>query len=363
MDTKNKTMMQKGVVSKWRKYLPFSDDIKAIGLGEGNTPLIRAVNLTKKMGIDLDIYLKFEGLNPTGSFKDRGMAAAVTGAVARGAKILLCASTGNTSASAAAYAARSGLHSVVVIPNGKIAMGKLAQAVVFGAKVLQIEGNFDLGMERVKKISVEHDEIELVNSVNPLRLEGQKTAAYEITQEIGSPDYHVLPVGNAGNISAYWKGYTECQKHNLALKTPIMVGYQAEGAAPFMKGSKVDQPETIATAIRIGNPQSWDLANEACRMSQGWFNSVSDQQIIAAMSILARYEGVFCEPASASTIAGILKDYALNKFKPGSVVVCTITGNGLKDTKSIDLIESRNELISVSSDEHQLTKAILTTAK
>lgn len=349
---------QRGVVSTWGAYLALDKNVKAIGIGEGNTPLIPVVNLAKKEGLDLQLYLKYEGLNPTGSFKDRGMAVAVTAAYAKGAKTLLCASTGNTSASAAAYAARSGLNCAVVIPEGKIAMGKLAQAIIYGAKIFQIKGNFDDGMRLVKEIAENSDEIELVNSVNPMRIEGQKTAAFEIVDEIGVPDYHVLPVGNAGNITAYWKGYSEYFEKKKCNSTPIMVGYQASGAAPFMRGEPVLEPETIATAIRIGNPQSWQQAQAAKQESGGWFNEVSDDEILHAMQLLASLEGVFCEPASACTVAGILKDYKKGRYKKDAVVACTLTGNGLKDPNSVSLTGVPSTIATVSADKDSILKEL-----
>ena len=284
---------------------------------------------------DLEIYVKFEGLNPTGSFKDRGMSAAVTQAVGEGAKTILCASTGNTSASASAYAARAGIKALVLIPEGKIAAGKLAQAIVYGGEIIQIKGNFDDAMELVKE-AAQKLPLVLVNSVNPYRLQGQKTAAFEIVDELGgdAPDYHCLPVGNAGNISAYWMGYKEYKAKGKAKgkDRPVMCGYQASGAAPFLKGEPVSNPETIATAIRIGNPQSWDLAESAVKESSGHFVAHPDNEIVKAQQLLASSEGVFCEPASAISIAGMMADYKSGFIAKGSRVACTLTGNGLKDT-------------------------------
>jgi threonine synthase len=300
---------------------------------------------------NVDIYVKFEGLNPTGSFKDRGMTMAVTKAVEEGSQAIVCASTGNTSASAAAYAVRAGIKAFVLIPEGKIALGKLAQTLMYGAKIIQINGNFDAGMSLVKQIA-DHAPVTIVNSINPFRLEGQKTAAFEIVDELGdAPDYHCLPVGNAGNISAYWKGYTEYASDigNLkavASKRPIMCGYQAAGAAPFVAGKMVDHPETIATAIRIGHPQSWDFAWNAQRESGGWFDSQTDQQILAAQKMLSQYEGIFCEPASAASLAGALQDIGSGKIPEGSRIVCTLTGNGIKDP---------DVAISQCKDEHPVT--------
>ncbi|MDI9347117.1 MAG: threonine synthase [Methylacidiphilales bacterium] len=346
---------QDGVVIRWREYLGLPPQAKAIGLGEGNTPLIHLEQFCQKHELDLELYVKFEGLNPTGSFKDRGMAVAVTEALHNGAKTLLCASTGNTSAAAAAYAARAGLACVVLIPEGKIASGKLAQAIMYGATIIQIKGNFDQGMQLVKEISSERDDIALVNSVNPMRLEGQKTASFEITTSLGrAPEYHVLPVGNAGNISAYWKGYVQAKQIGLSDSLPRMVGYQASGAAPFIHGAIVESPETIATAIRIGNPQSWQLAKDAVSQSNGWFGSQTDQELIAALKYLSESEGIFCEPASAISIAGVIESYKRGVIKKGATVVCTLTGNGLKDTAIIDQYDYKNRIAVVEPEYHQI---------
>ncbi|MDX1496749.1 MAG: threonine synthase [Salinisphaeraceae bacterium] len=318
-----------GLVDRFREYLPVEADTPAVCLGEGNTPLIQLRNIPRELGLDVDMYVKYEGLNPTGSFKDRGMCMAVTKAVEEGSQAIICASTGNTSASAAAYAARAGIRAFVLIPDGKIAMGKLAQALMHGAVVLQIKGNFDDGMQLVKDVA-EHAPVTIVNSINPYRLQGQKTAAFEIIEHLGgAPDYHCLPVGNAGNISAHWIGYTEWQDRSGT--TPVMVGYQAEGSAPFMHGGPVKDPETVATAIRIGNPQSWDKAWKVQEESGGWFDSLSDDEILAAQRLLASKEGVFCEPASAASVAGALRDLKTGKIPAGKRVVCTLTGHGLKD--------------------------------
>jgi threonine synthase len=305
-------------------------------LGEGKTPLIQLLNIPRLIGKNVDIYVKFEGLNQTGSFKDRGMTMAVTKAVEEGSQAIICASTGNTSASAAAYAVRAGIKAFVLIPEGKIALGKLAQTLMYGAQIIQINGNFDAGMNIVKQIS-DHAPVTIVNSINPFRLQGQKTAAFEIVDELGdAPDYHCLPVGNAGNISAYWMGYTEYAQglpglKAVASKRPIMCGYQAAGAAPFVAGKMIDHPETVATAIRIGHPQSWDLAWNAQKESGGWFDSKTDEQILAAQKMLSQYEGIFCEPASAASLAGALQDIGAGKIPEGSRIVCTLTGNGIKD--------------------------------
>jgi len=341
-----------GLIDTYRDRLPIHDDTRIISLGEGNTPLVRLNNIPREIGKDVDIYVKYEGLNPTGSFKDRGMTMAVTKAVEEGSRAVICASTGNTSASAAAYAARAGITAFVLIPEGKIALGKLAQAMMHGATVLQIRGNFDEGMQLVKEVA-EHAPVTIVNSINPYRLQGQKTAAFEIVEELGrAPDYHCLPVGNAGNITAHWIGYCEyssgsgdhvteacafCKGHcayaggAIVGNRPKMVGYQASGAAPFMRGEMVDNPETVATAIRIGHPQSWDYAWNAQKESGGWFDECTDDEILAAQMLLATKEGVFCEPASATSLAGVLKDVATGKLPEGSSIVCTLTGHGLKD--------------------------------
>jgi threonine synthase len=344
-------MRYMGIIERYRDRLPIGPDARVISLGEGDTPLVRLHNIVREQGLDADIYVKCEGLNPTGSFKDRGMTVAVTRAVEEGARALICASTGNTSASAAAYAARAGIAAFVLIPDGKIALGKLAQAMVEGAVVIQIQGNFDDGMRLVREVSAAAP-VTIVNSINPYRLQGQKTAAFEIIEELGQvPDYHCLPVGNAGNITAYWIGYSEYfSKHGNQVtaactfcngncrfacgvvdKRPIMVGYQASGAAPFLRGHMVDHPETIATAIRIGHPQSWDYAWKAQQESGGWFAECTDEEILAAQKLLAEKEGIFCEPASAISIAGALRDIRSGRIPAGSCVVCTLTGHGLKD--------------------------------
>jgi threonine synthase len=337
-----------GLIDHYRERLPLPADARAISLGEGRTPLIRLRNLPRDLGFRGELYVKFEGLNPTGSFKDRGMTVAVTDAVHRGSKAVICASTGNTSASAAAYAARAGIRAFVLIPAGKIAAGKLAQAVMHGAVVLQIEGNFDDGMRLVKEVAQDVP-VSIVNSINPYRLHGQKTAAFEIVEALGrAPDVHCLPVGNAGNISAYWMGYSEAAGlptqvmaecpgapayavRKITDGRPRMAGFQASGAAPFLRGGPVDHPETVATAIRIGHPQSWDLAWAAQKESNGWFDEFGDEEILAAQKLLATKEGVFCEPASAASIAGAMRDIRSGRIAPGSTVVCTLTGHGLKD--------------------------------
>lgn len=318
-----------GLIEKYRKYLPIDNNTKIISLCEGNTPLIKADNLAKELGLNANIYLKYEGLNPTGSFKDRGMTMAVTKAYNEGSSAVICASTGNTSASAAAYAARAKMKCYVLIPDGHIAMGKLSQAMMYGAKVIAISGNFDEALDAVREISSK-EPITLVNSINPYRIEGQKTGAFEISDALeDAPDYHFIPVGNAGNITAYWKGYKEYFEDKKITKLPKMMGFQASGAAPIVLGHKVDNPETIATAIRIGNPASWKKAEAARDESNGTIDMVTDEEILEAYRILARQEGVFAEPGSIASIAGLIK--YKDKIKEGSNIVCILTGNGLKD--------------------------------
>ncbi len=347
-----------GLIEKYRDRLPVSDDTRIISLGEGNTPLIKLGNIPRTLNREVEIYVKYEGLNPTGSFKDRGMTMAVTKAVESGSKAIICASTGNTSASAAAYAARAGITAFVLIPDGKIALGKLAQAMMHGAIVIQIRGNFDAGMQLVKEVS-DAAPVTIVNSINPYRLQGQKTAAFEITEELGAPpDYHCLPVGNAGNISAHWMGYREYQEHGIVNSRPVMVGYQASGAAPFLRGQMVDDPETVATAIRIGHPQSWDKAWSASRESEGWFAELSDEVILSAQKRLAEEEGVFCEPASAASVAGALNDIESGKIPEGSRVVCTLTGHGLKDPDTA-IQQSQAPLQAIDATLDAVRKAIL----
>ncbi|MGO8960319.1 MAG: threonine synthase [Streptosporangiaceae bacterium] len=319
----------RGVIAEYRSTLPVPDGLPVISLGEGGTPLLPAPVLSELTGCS--VYLKVEGANPTGSFKDRGMTVAVSLAASRGATTVICASTGNTSASAAAYAARGGLGCAVLVPKGSVAVGKLAQALAHGARLLQVDGNFDDCLELVRKIAADYP-VALVNSVNSERLQGQKTASFEIVDALGdAPDVHCLPVGNAGNISAYWLGYREYLAAGKAAKTPRMLGFQAAGAAPIVIGKPVVDPVTIATAIRIGNPASWHLAEEARAESGGLIASVTDEQILAAYRLLARREGVFGEPASAAGVAGLLQERAEGGIAAGSVVVCTITGHGLKD--------------------------------
>jgi threonine synthase len=337
-----------GLIDKYRERLPVADDTVPVSLCEGATPLVELKNLPRLVRRNVRLYAKFEGLNPTGSFKDRGMTMAVTRAVESGAGAIICASTGNTSASAAAYAARAEVACFVLIPEGKIALGKLSQAMMHGSVVIQIRGNFDDGMRLVQDVSKTLP-LNIVNSINPYRLQGQKTIAFEVIEALGdAPDYHALPVGNAGNITAHWIGYSEAvcedtracafcsgecryRKQKIAKRRPIMLGYQASGAAPIVRGRPVENPETIATAIRIGNPVSWQEALAASRESGGWFSECSDEEILQAQKLLAQAEGIFCEPASATGLAGVLKDLELGRIGEGSTIVCTLTGHGLKD--------------------------------
>ena len=320
-----------GVIRRYRDFLPVSEDSRIISLNEGGTPLIDARQIVAKMGADFNLLIKHEGLNPTASFKDRGMTLAVTKAVERGAQFLVCASTGNTSASAAAYAAAAGLSCLVLLPEGKIASGKMAQALIHGAQTIEVRGNFDDALEIVRELG-KRDDVEVVNSINPYRIEGQKTGAFEVCDELeGPPDMHFLPVGNAGNITAYWKGYKEYFDSGRITKLPRMMGWQAEGAAPIVRGAPVESPETIATAIRIGNPASWDRANEAAEQSSGAIGMVSDEEILNAHRLLAQSVGIFVEPASAAGLAGLLKYHEEYGIAVDSTVVVTVTGHGLKD--------------------------------
>ncbi|MCU0665937.1 MAG: threonine synthase [Candidatus Omnitrophica bacterium] len=332
-------MLYEGLIKKYRQYLPVTPNTPVITLNEGNTPLIYASYLSKLLGKNTRVYLKYEGLNPTGSFKDRGMTMAISKACEEKSKAVICASTGNTSASAAAYAARAGIKCIVLIPNKAIALGKLSQALIHGATVLAVNGNFDQALELVKEISAKYP-ITLVNSLNPYRIEGQKTASFEISESLGeAPDFQVIPVGNAGNITAYWKGYKEYYNLKINKKLPRMLGFQAEGAAPIVKKRPVKNPKTIATAIKIGNPASWKQAEASRDESGGLIDMVSDKEILNAYKILARYEGVFAEPASAASVAGLLKLNQQKFFRPITHqpvdqiinIVCILTGHGLKD--------------------------------
>lgn len=339
-----------GVIEEYRKFLPVGEHTPIVSLGEGNTPLIRATRLAKAIAPGIELYLKFEGVNPTGSFKDRGMTLAISKAVEQGARAVMCASTGNTSASAAAYGARAGLAVYVLIPAGKIALGKLSQAMMHHATVIQIEGNFDQALTLVKELSSTMH-IELVNSLNPFRIEGQKTAAYEVCDQLGNaPDLHVLPVGNAGNITAYWKGYREYRVANQTTKLPRMMGFQAAGAAPIVLGKVVEQPQTIATAIRIGNPASWTTALDAAKESLGAIDLVTDKEILEAYATVASTEGVFCEPASAASVAGVAKLHRAGGLREGETVVCTLTGHGLKDADTAISVSKQPLTVQATRD-------------
>lgn len=345
-----------GIIDRYRAFLPIAKDDSVITLYEGKTPLHESLNLRNAINPELSIYLKFEGLNPTGSFKDRGMTMAVTQAYNAGSRKIICASTGNTSASAAAYAANCGMQAYVLIPDGKIALGKMSQGIRYGAKVIQIRGNFDDALKIVCDVSADGD-ITLVNSVNPYRIQGQKTAAFEIIDELGfAPDYHALPVGNAGNITAYWMGYREYHEQRISKKLPCMLGFQAAGAAPIVLGHPVENPETIATAIRIGKPASWKQAEAARDESGGKINAVTDEEILQAYDMLASLEGVFCEPASAASVAGVIKLNKEGYFAPGSKIVCTLTGNGLKDPETA--IRNMPRPVTIDADEGAVRKML-----
>ncbi len=349
--------MWEGLIKQYKKFLPIKDESKIVTLNEGNTPLIKAKYINEMIGENIELYFKYEGLNPTGSFKDRGMTMAVTNALENGSKAVICASTGNTSASASAYASRAGLKAFVLIPEGKIALGKLSQAMMHGAKVIQVKGNFDEALNLVREIG-EKSPITIVNSINPYRLQGQKTAAFEIVDALGkAPDYHCLPVGNAGNITAYWMGYTEYFKEKLSVNLPKMLGFQAEGSAPIVRGYKIDNPETVATAIRIGNPASWHQAEKARDDSNGLIDMVSDEEILSAYKLIAEKEGVFCEPASAATIAGLLKLSSKKFFNGGETIVCTLTGHGLKDPDNA--IKISDKPLTVEANYDKIAKIIL----
>lgn len=369
----------RGLLDRYRDRLPVSESTPVANLYEGNTPLLHLENIPREAGVDADVWVKYEGLNPTGSFKDRGMTMAVSHALEEGSRAIICASTGNTSASAAAYAARAGMRAFVLIPDGQIALGKLAQAMMHGATIIKIEGNFDDGMRLVREVA-EDAPVTIVNSINPYRLQGQKTVAFEVVEFLGrAPDYHCLPVGNAGNISAHWIGYSECcpgerncvtaacnycdgncpyASDPLTDSRPVMVGYQAEGAAPFLRGQPVSDPETVATAIRIGHPQSWDLALAACNESGGWFDAFSDQEILATQRLLAEKEGIFCEPASAVALSGALKDLASGRIPAGSTVVCTLTGHGLKDCDAA-IAQSHAPVVTVKANRRAVREVIM----
>ena len=350
-------MYYQGLINKYRKYLPVNDSTPIVTLNEGNTPLIKADNLAKKIGLECNLYLKFEGCNPTGSFKDRGMTMAVTKAKEEGSNAIICASTGNTSASAAAYGAKAGLKTYVLIPDGYIALGKLSQAMMYGAEIIAIQGNFDEALECVRKISDSHP-ITLVNSVNPYRIEGQKTGAFEVCDALGkAPEYHFIPVGNAGNITAYWKGYKEYFELGITKNLPKMMGFEAEGAAAIVRGERIMKPETLATAIRIGNPASWTQAENARDESKGKIGCVTDEKIIEAYKMLASTEGILCEPASAASVAGLIQAYSEGLVEQGTDIVCVLTGNGLKDPDNA-IKYSNSNVKKTSSDLNEIIKVM-----
>jgi threonine synthase len=347
--------LKQGVLNHYKQYLPVTRRTPLFTIGEGDTPLVRCDKLAKKYGCG-KLYFKLEGCNPTGSFKDRGMVVAIAKAVEAGSKAVICASTGNTSASAAAYAAFCGLECIIVIPGGKIAMGKLAQAIVHGAKIIAVDGNFDKALEIVRRLTETHP-VTLVNSLNPYRIEGQKTAAFEIVDALGdAPDYLFLPVGNAGNITAYWKGFKEYFDAGKSTKKPRMYGFQAEGAAPIVRGHPIEKPETVATAIRIGNPASWQKAVAAREESGGIIETVTDDEILAAQRIMASEGGVFGEPASAAPLAGLIKLAKQGKKLPDKVIVCVVTGNGLKDTETA--MKNAPKILELPADIKAVEKAL-----
>ena len=350
-------MIWQGVIPHYRAYLPVTSETPIITLKEGNTPLVEATNLSEAIGNDLRIYLKYEGLNPTSSFKDRGMTVAISKSVEDGAQAVMCASTGNTSASAAAYAAKARLRCIVLVPKGEIALGKLAQALMHGAKVLAVDGNFDQALELVRDITEKHP-IHLVNSLNPYRIEGQKTGAFEVIDHLGfAPDYQAIPVGNAGNITAYWKGYKEYYDCGKAESLPKMLGFQSYQAAPIVLGYPIEKPQTVASAIKIGNPASWRTAEKACDESKGLIDRVSDDEILQAYQMLAKLEGLFVEPASAAAVAGVIKLNQSGYFQPGSAIVCILTGHGLKDPDTA-LGGIGEEPITVSATEDEILKYV-----
>ena len=344
---------QRGIIRRYFDQLPVSETTPVVTLDEGDTPLVRSERLSEETGAE--VWLKYEGLNPTGSFKDRGMTMAISKALEEGSEAVICASTGNTSASAAAYAARAGLKCGVLIPSGKVALGKLAQALVHGARVVEIDGNFDRALDLTKELADKHP-FTLVNSVNPFRIEGQKTGAFEVVESLGrAPDMHVMPVGNAGNITAYWRGYREAVELDWAASVPRMFGFQAEGAAPIVLGHPVEHPETLATAIRIGNPASWEGATTAAQDSGGSIQAVTDDDIIAAYHSLAR-EGLFVELASAASVAGLRKLHETGDIEKGSVVVCVLTGHGLKDPDTA--LRAGTPPVRVEAEESAILAAI-----
>ncbi|MFA7502695.1 MAG: threonine synthase [Anaerovoracaceae bacterium] len=348
-------MIYKGLIDRYKEYLPVTAETPKLTLFEGNTPLIAAKQLSRELG--LEIFLKYEGMNPTGSFKDRGMVMAVAKALEAGSKTVICASTGNTSAAASAYAAQAGIKSIVVIPGGNIALGKLAQAIAYGAKVVSIKGNFDQALSIVRELAKD-SRYTLVNSVNPYRIEGQKTASFEIIDFLGdAPDYLAIPVGNAGNITAYWRGFTEYHAAGKSKQLPRMLGFEAAGAAAITLGTPIEFPETVATAIRIGNPASWQGATTAAKDSHGLIDSVTDEEILAAYKLLAKTEGVFAEPASAASLAGIIKKKSQGYFAGGERVVAVLTGHGLKDPNiAVQMVDT--EIAEIESDYNEVLRAI-----
>ncbi len=361
--TTSELRQSRGVVESYREFLPVSPSTPIVSLGEGNTPLIYCPQLTKRVGRGCEVFVKNEGVNPTGSFKDRGMTMAVSKAMERGAKALICASTGNTSASAAAYAARAGISCIVILPAGKIATGKLLQAFAYGAKIIAIDGNFDDALRIVRELGDGHEFV-IVNSINPDRIAGQKTAAFEIVDVLGdAPDFHLLPVGNAGNITAYWAGYRDYRSHQISTTLPTMIGFQAARAAPIFYNRIVEKPETIASAIRIGNPASWKQACAAIAESHGAIDIVSDEDALAAQSWLAKSEGIFVEPASAAAIAGLFKccdsneaAHSFRRIPEASRIVCTVTGHGLKDPDPIT--QRMKQLNKVDATVNDVRRAI-----
>jgi threonine synthase len=359
----NPKQQGRGVIERYQKYLPVSDSTPLVSLGEGDTPLLYSQRLSERVGHECQVFIKYEGLNPTGSFKDRGMTVAVSKAIELGSRALICASTGNTSASAAAYAARAGIACAVILPAGKIARGKLLQASVYGAKIVAIEGNFDDALRIVRELGQRQD-FAIVNSINPDRIAGQKTAAFEIVDVLGdAPDFHLLPVGNAGNITAYWTGYREYRDAGKSKNLPAMIGFQAAGAAPIFHNRVIENPETVASAIRIGNPASWKQACAAIEESRGAIDIVTDQEIIDAQIWLARHEGIFVEPASAAVIAGLFKcceakdaAYSFKKIPDASRIVCTVTGHGLKDP---DVLAGHiEEIKTIAAEEEAVLRAL-----
>src|SRR5881397_2270787 len=358
-----KSQRSRGLIENYREFLPVSTSTPIVSLSEGNTPLIYCQQLSKRVGRDCEVFVKNEGVNPTGSFKDRGMTVAVSKSLERGARAIICASTGNTSASASAYAARGGISCVVILPVGKIATGKLLQAFVYGARIVAIDGNFDDALRIVRELG-ESSDFAIVNSINPDRIAGQKTAAFEIIDEMGdAPDLHLLPVGNAGNITAYWGGYREYRAREKSTRLPAMIGFQAAGAAPIFQNRIIEKPETLASAIRIGNPASWKQARAAIAESRGAIDVVSDEEIVGAQSWLARHEGIFVEPASAASIAGLFKcrdsgeaAYSFQKIPEASRIVCTVTGHGLKDPDAI--LQRMEELKPVAATVNDVRCAI-----